>query len=160
LAAGGENARVIVVAVADKQKSLKIIDQVQRNYPNLKVVTRAMDMDHTYELMRRKVDEFDHDTFESSLQLGIKVLTSLGYQRYRAYRLGRIFRKHHDEVIWDLCQHHGEDEKKYLSEAKKHALEVEEILRTEQEDTSYQDDHSWDDTSRREESLGLLDGGK
>jgi len=63
-------------------------------------------------------------------------------------------------VIRDLCQHHGEDEKKYLSEAKKHALEVEEILRAEQEDTSYQDDHSWDDSQRREESLDLLDGGK
>lgn len=159
-AAGGENARVIVVAVADKQKSLKIIDQVQRNYPNLKVLARSMDMDHTYELMRRKVEEFDRDTFESSLQLGMKVLSSLGYQRYRAYRLGRIFRRHNNEMIQDLCKHHGEDEKKYLSEAKKHALEVEEILRAEQDDTSYQDDHSWDDTPRREESLDLLDGGK
>jgi len=159
-AAGGENARVIVVAVADKQKSLRIIDQAQRNYPNLKVLARAMDMDHTYELLRRKVEESDHDTFESSLQLGVKVLNTLGYQKYRAYRLGRTFRRHNNEVIKDLCQHHGEDEKKYLSEAKKHAIEVEEILRAEQEDTSYQDDHSWDDTPRREESLDLLNRGK
>jgi voltage-gated potassium channel Kch len=159
-AAGGKNASVIVVAVSDKQKSLRIIDQVERNYPNLKVLARAMDMDHTYDLIRRKVDEFDSDTFESSLQLGMKVLTSLGYQKYRAYRLGRIFRRHNHEVIRDLCKHHGEDEIKYLSEAKKHALEVEEILRAEQEDTSYQDDHSWDDTPRREESLDLLDRGK
>ena len=119
-----------------------------------------MDMDHTYDLLRRKVAEFESDTFESSLQLGMKVLTSLGYQKYRAYRLGRIFRRHNHEVIRDLCKHHGEDEKKYLSEAKKHALEVEEILRAEQEDTTYQDDHSWDDTPRREESLDLLDRGK
>ena len=159
-AAGGKNARVIVVAVSDKQKSLRIIDQVERNYPNLKILARAMDMDHTYDLLRRKVAEFESDTFESSLQLGMKVLTSLGYQKYRAYRLGRIFRRHNHEVIRDLCKHHGEDEKKYLSEAKKHALEVEEILRAEQEDTTYQDDHSWDDTPRREESLDLLDRGK
>ncbi|MCP4311323.1 MAG: potassium transporter [Bacteroidetes bacterium] len=159
-AAGGGNARVIVVAVGDKQKSLGIIDQVQRNYPNLKVVARAMNVDHTYELLRRKVEESAHNSFESSLQLGMKVLTSLGYQRYRVYRLGRIFRKHQSEVIRDLCQHHGEDEKKYLSEAKKHAIEVEGILRAEQENTSYQDDHSWDDSTQREESLGLLDGRK
>jgi len=150
-AAGCGKARVIVVAVDDKQKSLNIIDLVQRQYPNLKILARAMDMDHTYELMKRKVDDFDRDTFESSLQLGIKVLTRLGYRNYQAYRLARTFRKHNQEVIWDLCRHHGEDEKLYLNEAKKRAVELEELLRAEQEDTSYQDDHSWDDSSRREE---------
>ncbi len=150
-AAGCENAKVIVVAVDEKHKSIQIIDLVKRHYPELKILARAMDLDHTYELMRRKVDGFDRDTFESSLQLGVKVLGELGYRRYQAFRLARTFRKHHHEVIWDLCKHHGEDEKKYLSETKKHALELEEMLQAEQEDTSYQDDHAWDDTPHREE---------
>jgi len=149
--AGSENAKVIVVAVSDKQKSLRIIDVVKRNYPKLKILARAMDLDHTYQLLNRKVEDFDRDTFESSVQLGMKVLTSLGYQKYRAYRLGRTFRKHNHDMIRDLCRHYGEDEKKYLSEARKHALEVEELLRGEQDENSYQDDHSWDETPRREE---------
>ncbi|MEN8156740.1 MAG: monovalent cation:proton antiporter-2 (CPA2) family protein [Bacteroidota bacterium] len=150
-AAGSENAKLIVVAVDDKQQSLRIIDLVRRHYPDLKILARAMDLDHTYELMRRKVTGFDRDTFESSLQLGVKVLGELGYRRYQAFRLARTFRKHHHEVIWDLCKHHGEDEKKYLSETKKRALELEEMLRAEQEDSGYQDDHAWDDTLRRQE---------
>lgn len=156
--AGCANAKAVVVAVDDKQKSLQIIDIVQRHYPGLKIMARAMDMDHTYQLMKRKVTEFDRDTFESALQLGTKVLTGLGYQRYQAHRLARTFRKHNHEVIWDMCQHYGEDEKKYLSEAKKHALELEELLRSEQEDPSYQADHAWDVTSRREEIIEMFSG--
>ncbi len=159
-AAGGGSARVIVVAVDDKQKSLQIIDLVRRTYPDLKILARAMDMDHTYELMKRKVEDFDRDTFESSLQLGIKVLTRLGYRNYQAHRIARTFRKHNQEVIRDLCQHHGEDEKIYLSEAKKHASELEELLLAEQEDTSYLDDHSWDDSSRREEFRNIQEPGQ
>jgi Zn-dependent oligopeptidase len=114
-----------------------------------------MDMDHTYELMRRKVDDFDRDVFESSLLLGTKALSMLGYQKYQAYRLARTFRRHNHEVMWDLCEHWS-DEKLYLSESKKRSQELEEILLAEEEDHSYQRDDSWDATSRREEIRDML----
>jgi glutathione-regulated potassium-efflux system ancillary protein KefC len=139
------------VAVDDKQKSLQIIDLVQRNYPELKILARATDMDHTYELMRRKVEDHNRDTFESSLQLGIKVLNRLGYQKYHAYRLARTFRRHNNMVINELCKHHGEDEKKYLSQAKQYASDLEEMFKAEQEDVSHHSDFSWDVDALREE---------
>ena len=46
---------------------------------------------------------------------------------------------------------YGEDEKKYLSEAKKHVSQLEELLRTEQEETIHDADSSWDVTTLREE---------
>ena len=150
--AGAEKATVIVVAVDNKQQSLKIIDVVQRHYPHLKILARAMDMDHTYELMSRQVDDFNRDVFESSLLLGTRVLTHLGFRDYQAHRLARTFRKHNHQVIRELCKHHGEDEK-YLSEAKKRARELEEILQAEHEDDSWKgEDFAWDATSRREEA--------
>jgi len=97
------------------------------------------------------VEDFDRDTFESSLQLGVKVLGRLGYQKFHAHRLARTFRKHNRMVIGELCQHYGEDEKKYLSEAKKYASELEEMFRAEQEDVSHHTDSSWDVDSLREE---------
>jgi voltage-gated potassium channel Kch len=150
-AAGSEHASVIVVAVDDKQKSLQIIDLVQRHYPHLKIMARALDMEHTYELMKRSIDGFERDTFESSLQLGVRVLTRLGYQNYQAHRLARTFRQHNQMVIRELFKHHGEDEKKYLSQAKKYASELEELFRAEQEDSGHTTDGSWDVESLREE---------
>ena len=54
-------------------------------------------------------------------------------------------------MVEELYQHHQEDEIRYLSEAKRLANEVEEILRAENEEVSYDQDCSWDVTTRREE---------
>jgi Kef-type K+ transport system membrane component KefB/voltage-gated potassium channel Kch len=149
--AGAAEAKVIVVAVDGKQQSLKIVDLVQSKYPHLKVLVRSTDMDHTYELLDRKVDGLKRDTFESSLRLGTEVLTHLGYNKYRAHRLAGTFRQHNEKVMHELYKHHREDEKKYLSEAKKYASELEELLQAENEDASHEQDSSWDISSRREE---------
>jgi len=157
--AGAEEAKVLVVAVDDKQQSLKIIDQTRRKYPHLKILARAMDMDHTYELIKREVDGYKRDTFESSLKLGIQALTHLGYNHYQAHRLAQTFRSHNRKVVQELFQHHLVDEKKYLSEAKKYASELEELLQAEKEDHSYLQDCSWDVTTRREEIQKLQQDG-
>jgi len=149
--AGASEAKVLVVAVDDKQQSLKIVDLAQRTYPHLKILARSTDMDHTYELLDRKVDGLKRDTFESSLLLGTEVLSHLGYNHYRAHRLASTFRRHNEEVMHELYQHHGEDEKKYLSEAKKYAAELEELLQTENEESNHEQDSSWDVSSRVEE---------
>lgn len=149
--AGAAEAKVLVVAVDEKHQSLKIVDLAQRNYPHLKILVRSRDMDHTYELLDRKVDGFRRDIFESSLSLGTEVLTHLGYTKYRAHRLAGTFRQHNRVVIRELYLHHGEDEKKYLSEAKKYASELEELLQTENEESAHEQDCSWDVRSRREE---------
>lgn len=153
--AGAEEARVLVVAVSDKTMSLKIVDLAQRHHPHLKILARSTDMDHTYELMNRGVEELVNDTFESSVTLGVQTLEHLGYNPYRAHRLAQTFKSHNNHVIRELFKHHQEDEKQYLYEAKKHASELEELLLSENEEAAYDQDCSWDVTSRRDEMKQL-----
>jgi len=150
-AAGSEQAKAIVVAVDDKQKSLQIIDHVKQTYPEMQILARALDYEHTYELMKREVKEYDRDIFESSLQLGVKTLCQLGFTNYHAPRLDRTFRVHHQMIVEELFHHYDEDEKKYLSEAKRYAGELEELFRTEKEETIHDADSAWDVTTLREE---------
>ncbi len=154
--AGAEEAKVLVVAVSDKAISLKIIDLAQRNHPHLKILARSTDMDHTYELLNRGVEDLVSDTFESSVQLGVRALGHLGYNAYRAHRLAQTFKSHNNKVVRELFLHHMEDETRYLSEAKKHAAELEELLLSENEQASHDDDYSWDVTSRRNEVKQLF----
>jgi hypothetical protein len=92
--------------------------------------------------------------------LAVETLTHLGYKSYQAHRLAQTFRRHNQKVIRELFEHHLEDEKKYLSESKKHASELEELLRAEKEDSqSYNLDCSWDVSSRREEIRNLQQKG-
>ncbi len=150
--AGADKAKVLIVTVDDRQKSLKIIDLAQRNYPHLKILVRAVSMKHSYELVDRKVDAFERDMLESSLLLGIEALTHLGYKRYHAHRLAHTFRLHTRKVLRELHKHHKDDEKLYLSETNRHAMELEEIFRAEKEDRSHGSDSSWDVSSRRKEA--------
>ncbi len=157
--AGAAEAKILIVAVDDKQRSLKIIDLARRKYPHLKILARATDMEHTYELMSRGVDDFKRDTFESSLLLGVQALTHLGYNPYRAHRLAQTFRAHNRKVIGELYHHHSEDETKYLSETRKYAAELDELLQSEKDDSAYQFDCSWDVTGRREEVREMFRSG-
>ncbi len=150
-AAGAPSAKIIIVAVDDKEKSLQIIDHVRHTYPHLKILARALDYHHTFELINRDVKDYDRDIFESSLQLGVKALGHLGFSNYQAHRLARTFRVHHQKIVEGLYHHYQKDEKKYLSEAKKYASQLEEVLRTEKEETIHDADGSWDVTSLREE---------
>ena len=150
--AGADKAKVLIVAVDDQQKSLKIIDLAQRNYPHLKILARAVNQKHSYELLDRKVDGFEREMLESSLLLGIEALTHLGYKRYHAHRLAHTFRKHVRKVLLELHKHHKDDEKLYLSETNRHALELEEIFRAEKEDRGHDLDSSWDVSTRRKEA--------
>ncbi len=49
-AAGAEKARVIIIAVDDREQINHIVEQVQRHYPHLKIYARASDVRHSFEL--------------------------------------------------------------------------------------------------------------
>ena len=85
------------------------------------------------------------------LQTGIKALTKLGFTTYQAYRAARIFKHYDSEVMSELFEHYQEDEKKYLSESKRIANELEELLQTEKERALHVEDSAWDVTTLREE---------
>jgi hypothetical protein len=101
--------------------------------------------------MKRDLHEFNLDTLESSLHLGIKALTKLGFTRYQAHRAARIFKHYDDEVMQELYEHYLVDEKKYLSESKRIANELEDLLETEKEQPIHLEDCAWDVSTLREE---------
>jgi voltage-gated potassium channel Kch len=150
-AAGCENARVLILAINDKKKSMEIIDYVKRTYPKLNIIGRAYDMQHAYEYLKRDIVDFNRDTLDSSLQLGIKALTKLGFTRNQAFRAARIFKQYDEEVMHKLFEHYEEEEKKYLCEAKRLAGELEELFRTEQEEPIHNVDSAWDVSTLSEE---------
>ncbi len=150
-AAGCADAKVLVIAVDDKDKALQILDHVTREYPHLKVIGRAVSKPHAYEYLKRGIEDYDNDVLGSSLDSGVRVLNSLGFSRYQAHRAAKVF-KHHERLFEkELFQHHGDDEKKYVSEARRLSDELEELLKEELEQSIHDWDNAWDNTSRVEE---------
>ncbi|WP_350333328.1 monovalent cation:proton antiporter-2 (CPA2) family protein [Coralliovum pocilloporae] len=108
-AAGATDAEVLIITVKDPDKVLEIIDTAQAHFPHLKILARATDRRHVYELMKRDVDGIFRETFGSSLDMGVSALKHLGLRAYQAERLGKIFRRHDEESLSQLADLWGDD---------------------------------------------------
>jgi len=150
-AAGCKDARVLVVAIDDMDKALQIVDYARKEFPHLEIVARAIHKKHAYEYLRRGISDYELETFNSSLHVGIRTLVKLGFDPYHAQRAARIFRHHNKAIEKELFQHYDEDESKYLSETMRFSRELEDLLQSEKERSIHEFDTAWDDTSRREE---------
>jgi glutathione-regulated potassium-efflux system ancillary protein KefC len=73
-ASGASQAQLLVVAVDDTDKSIELIELAQKHYSNLKIVARAIDRSHAYQLMHLNVHAFKRETFDSAVNLGIDAL--------------------------------------------------------------------------------------
>ncbi|TDQ57694.1 Kef-type potassium/proton antiporter (CPA2 family) [Mesocricetibacter intestinalis] len=77
-AAGAGHASCIVVSIDDREKALKIVENVHHHYPNTKVLVRAYDRYHALELVKANANVVIRETFESAMALGDEIVKSLG----------------------------------------------------------------------------------
>lgn len=104
-AAGAERARLLVVAVDDRDQALHVVDVARTHFPHLTIVSRAHDMAHTFELRDRGVADFERETFESALRLGEAGLRRLGFTAWRARQAANRYRAHDRRVLAELYRH-------------------------------------------------------
>ena len=98
-AAGADEARLIVVTIKDRDKSVALCRMIQRHFPKAKLYVRAYDRIHAFELMDLGVDGFERETFRSALALSAKVLVGLGYSAHNAQRIAKSFEWHDQELL-------------------------------------------------------------
>jgi monovalent cation:proton antiporter-2 (CPA2) family protein len=76
-AAGADQAKLLVVALDDVDRTLRVVEIAKRNHPNLTVLSRARNRHHAHLLMDRNIDGLVRDTFHSSLRLAEMGLIAL-----------------------------------------------------------------------------------
>tara|TARA_R110000824_G_scaffold52692_5_gene146342 strand:- start:20693 stop:22495 length:1803 start_codon:yes stop_codon:yes gene_type:complete len=108
-AAGAEKAKVLIVTVSDASKSLEIIDNAKLHFPHLKILAKAIDRRHAYQLMKRDIEAIRRETFDSALHLGIEALKTLGVPAEKAQRAGKLFSDHDHEALHLLSELWGDD---------------------------------------------------
>lgn len=100
--AGLQKARVVVLALDDREGCLRIAEQIKRHYPHVRIMARAFDMIHAYELMDMGIDDFERETFNAALALGERVLVQLGTHPHAARKAAKIFHRYDAQVVRDL----------------------------------------------------------
>jgi len=108
-AAGADRARLLVVAIDEAEAALRLVDLVHENFPHMKIIARAWDVGHVFELLEHQVDVYERESFEGALRLGEEALKQLGFSAWRAKQAAHLFRAHDEETLRELYHHYHED---------------------------------------------------
>ncbi|MAM63345.1 cation:proton antiporter [Maritimibacter sp. UBA3975] len=90
-AAGIEHARLLVVAIDDKDQVTELVTYITKHYPNVHIVARAVDRPHVYDLWWAGCRDIIRETYDSSLRMGRSAVEALGYSRDQAERIVEMF---------------------------------------------------------------------
>jgi len=91
--AGIAEAKVLVVAIDDKEQITKLVKYAVQNYPDLHVIARAVDRDHVYDLWFVGCRDIIRETYDSSLRMGRSALEALGLSKDTANALTDLYRQ-------------------------------------------------------------------
>lgn len=125
--AGAATARVLVVAVDDKEQSLRIVDLAREHFPHLQLVARARDVTHWNALRDRGVMLVEREVFESSLRSARTVLEVLGFAPHEAREHAMRFRRHNMALFERMYVHH-KDRAKLIAVVKEGRQQLEEQM--------------------------------
>jgi voltage-gated potassium channel Kch len=109
--AGAGEAKLLVVAIDDRDKATEIVEIARHAFPKLKILARAWDRRHAYELITAGADHVERETFESALSMGLNGLKALGVRASRATKAAEVFRKHDLQALKALAPASGDEEK-------------------------------------------------
>ena len=151
--AGIEKAKMLILSMAEHDEALKVAQYVRKNYPQLQIVARARDIFHVFEFYKLHIKIVQREMFNSATELGVKVLVQLGFTKYEAYRAGRTFKHHEEQVLEELYNTWKEDEREFIRETRRFSKQLSETLLTERNYTIQSTDCAWDVDSLRRESI-------
>jgi monovalent cation:proton antiporter-2 (CPA2) family protein len=143
-AAGAKEAKLLVIAIDDKEKIVDLVKIAKQNYPNLKVLARVYDRAHAYEVMREGVDDVYREVFGSSMDLARDALVTLGKHPHEAERAIKFFRKH-DEKMLRKSAKHADDQNKLIDLAKQSRAEITRVFAADRGEERPKGDNAWYD---------------
>jgi len=150
--AGCDQAKVFVLAIDDEDKAVEIAEEVQQNFPHLKILARASGRLHAYEFLNRGITRVYRETLGCSMDMSAEVMKILGLRAYEAERAVRRLRYYDEETVREMAKlwKTDRDEDHYINMARQRAQAFDRLFR---EDRQGYDsvDQGWDNEDLREE---------
>jgi monovalent cation:proton antiporter-2 (CPA2) family protein len=150
-AAGAAQAKLLVLAIDDREKALEIVETAKHAFPHLIILARAWDRRSAYDLLEHGADAVERETFEGSLALGRVALEKLGLRAHQAHRATALFRRQDKRLFEKLRPLRGDDEGFVLA-SRQSAMTFETLMMAEREGQQLTDsDRGWDTASLKKE---------
>ena len=130
--AGIARAKLFIIGLRDKEKSLALVEMLQTDFPHLTILARAYDRIHAYELIRHgvKPEHVYRETLGTSMEVGVDALRLMGLRGTQAVRAARFFRDRDAATLRELAAIYDGDQTVFRSTARKHIENLENLFRS------------------------------
>ena len=138
-AAGINSAEVLVVAVDAAEQATQLVTYARRIRPDLRIVARARDRRHVFELYQAGATDIIRETLDSSLRAGRYVLQAMGLPEDEARQRANAFFRYDQKAtielaaVWDPSTPASEN-RAYMQRSHDLKRELEANLTTESEE--------------------------
>ena len=132
-AAGIEEAKMLVIAIDERESATELVRYVTETYPHVYIVARAFDRHHVYELWNAGARDIIRETFDSSVRAGRSALEALGVHPYDAERQIRGFLLNDREQMYNMAPLYDanipvHENAEFVAETKKYLARYEQAM--------------------------------
>lgn len=126
-AAKADEAKVFVLAIDDPAASLRTLKVVREHFPHLKIIARARNRQHAYDLLGEGVTTVVRETFAASIEAAQATLEELGLPSSDARETVRRFAEYDEAAMLEQFQNRN-DEAKLTEQARKYTAMLEQLF--------------------------------
>jgi monovalent cation:proton antiporter-2 (CPA2) family protein len=149
-AAGAADAKLLIIAVDDAEKTREIVHTCKKYYPQLKIMVRTKLWMDYYDMLDEELEGVYREFFDVGLRMGADALSILGYRKYQVYRAKKKFRKHDEEYLGELSKSRHE-RKAFIKHGRQVIEDLEKMMLEDIENEAKDKDLGWDTETIREE---------
>ncbi len=102
-AAGIEEAKMLIIAIDDREQANEMVRHVLENHPHVHIIARAIDRHHVYELWGAGCRDIIRENFDSAVRAARSALEVLGVHPYDAERQTRGYVENDKKVLRELA---------------------------------------------------------
>jgi glutathione-regulated potassium-efflux system ancillary protein KefC len=125
--AGAERARILIIALDDRDAILTLAAMARREFPHLTVIARAHDRNHAHRLMDLGITEIVRETYFSALRLSELTLDRLGIGVATARQTVAMFRAYDEKLLLE-SHAYADDERRLIQTTEQAAAELADLL--------------------------------
>ncbi|UIP05770.1 cation:proton antiporter [Erythrobacter sp. SDW2] len=89
--AGIARAKLLIVALDEKEQIDRLVAHVVQNYPKVHVIARAIDRDHVYKLWALGCRDIIREVYDGSIRMGRSAYEAMGHDRQAAQAMADAF---------------------------------------------------------------------
>lgn len=109
-----DEADLLIAAIDPTEVNKKLVELVQQNFPNLKMLIRSRNRFDAYDYLNAGYDNVYRETFYTAIEVGVDALEELGWNHEDAIRQGEIF-KLADRASLKKLSKHTHNMEEYIS---------------------------------------------